>query len=150
MSKLYAALFVLLTANISFTAESSVQVGGTPDLERELEVARSVMDSLPLRAAFDYLERAEDETVQEWLSLCHAFAPSGREMPRSRLIYRLFQIYGLDKVHIDDAGNAIVGHHDRLGGPNASWNSVHSTRSCSQEDLIATGGDGLFYCFAAE
>jgi hypothetical protein len=42
----------------------------------------------------------------------------------------------------------IVGHHDRLGGPNASWNSVHSTRGCSQDDLIGTGGDGLFYCFA--
>lgn len=50
----------------------------------------------------------------------------------------------------NSTGNAIVGHHDRLGGPNASWNSVHSTRSCSQEDLVATGGAGLFYCFAAE
>ena len=50
----------------------------------------------------------------------------------------------------NDAGNAIVGHHDRLGGPNASWNSVHSSRGCSQEDLIGTGGDGLFYCFAAD
>jgi hypothetical protein len=50
----------------------------------------------------------------------------------------------------NSAGNAIVGHHDRLGGPSASWNSVHSTRSCSQEDLIATGGDGLFYCFAID
>lgn len=43
---------------------------------------------------------------------------------------------------------AIVGHHDRLGGPNASWNAVHSTSGCSQENLIATGGAGLFYCFA--
>ncbi len=50
----------------------------------------------------------------------------------------------------DSTGNAIVGHHDRLGGPSASWNSVHSTRSCSQEDLRATGGDGLFYCFAID
>jgi hypothetical protein len=50
----------------------------------------------------------------------------------------------------NDAGNAIVGHHDRMGGPSASWNSTHSTRSCSQEDLIATGGDGLFYCFATD
>ncbi|HEY5622346.1 MAG TPA: hypothetical protein VIV14_01210 [Gammaproteobacteria bacterium] len=50
----------------------------------------------------------------------------------------------------NSAGNAIVGHHDRLGGPSASWNSVHSTRSCSQEDLRATGGDGLFYCFAID
>jgi hypothetical protein len=45
-------------------------------------------------------------------------------------------------------GNAIVGHHDRLGGGSASWNSVHSSRSCSQADLVATGGAGLFYCFA--
>ena len=47
-------------------------------------------------------------------------------------------------------GRAMVGHHDRLGGPSASWNSVHSSRGCSQEDLIGTGGDGLFYCFVAD
>ena len=47
-------------------------------------------------------------------------------------------------------GNAIVGHHDRLGGPSASWNSVHSSRGCSQENLAASGGAGLFYCFAVE
>jgi hypothetical protein len=50
----------------------------------------------------------------------------------------------------DSAGNAMLGHHDRLGGPNASWNAVHSSRSCSQPDLVATGGAGLFYCFAVE
>jgi hypothetical protein len=50
----------------------------------------------------------------------------------------------------NSAGNAIVGHHDRLGGPNASWNAVHSTRSCSQDDLVATGGAGLLYCFAVQ
>jgi len=45
-------------------------------------------------------------------------------------------------------GRAMVGHHDRLGGGNASWNAVHLSRGCSQEDLVATGGNGLFYCFA--
>jgi hypothetical protein len=50
----------------------------------------------------------------------------------------------------NSTGNAMVGHHDRLGGPSASWNAVHSTRSCSQPDLVATGGAGLFYCFAAQ
>jgi len=44
-----------------------------------------------------------------------------------------------------DAGKARIGHHDR-----AAWNSAHDTRGCSQEQLIATGGDGLFYCFAAD
>ena len=45
-------------------------------------------------------------------------------------------------------GSAIVGHHDRSGGGNSSWNSAHASRSCSQQDLVATGGAGLFYCFA--
>ena len=47
-------------------------------------------------------------------------------------------------------GSALVGHHDRVGGgPNpTSWNSAHPSRGCSQENLIGTGGDGLFYCFA--
>jgi len=48
----------------------------------------------------------------------------------------------------NSTGNAIVGHHDRAGGGNSSWNAAHSSRSCSQQDLVATGGAGLFYCFA--
>ncbi len=50
-------------------------------------------------------------------------------------------------------GNAMLGHVDRRGGADnefqRSWNSAHQSRSCSQPDLIATGGNGLFYCFAA-
>jgi hypothetical protein len=42
-----------------------------------------------------------------------------------------------------------LGHHDRLGGANASCNSVHASRGCSQPNLVATGGAGLLYCFAA-
>jgi hypothetical protein len=52
-------------------------------------------------------------------------------------------------------GAAIVGHHDRQGlrddAPSRSWNSSHSSRGgCSQDALRGTGGDGLFYCFAAD
>lgn len=48
-------------------------------------------------------------------------------------------------------GSARVGHHDRTGGGDdgSSWNSAHDSRGCSQENLQATGGDGLFYCFIA-
>jgi hypothetical protein len=46
------------------------------------------------------------------------------------------------------AGSAQVGHSDRTGAGNTSWNSAHPTRGCSQEALISTGGVGLFYCFA--
>jgi hypothetical protein len=44
--------------------------------------------------------------------------------------------------------SVMLGHHDRLGGPNASWNAVHASRGCSQANLVATGGAGLLYCFA--
>lgn len=48
------------------------------------------------------------------------------------------------------AGSAQVGHHDRQGGGDnpTSWNSAHGSSGCSQDNLRATGGDGLFYCFA--
>jgi hypothetical protein len=45
-------------------------------------------------------------------------------------------------------GTAQLGHHDRTGGGNTSWNATHPSRGCSQENLVATGGAGLFYCFA--
>jgi len=44
-------------------------------------------------------------------------------------------------------GTAQLGHHDRNGG-GVSWNSAHPSRGCSQDNLIATGGNGFFYCFA--
>jgi len=47
-------------------------------------------------------------------------------------------------------GSAQVGHHDRHGGGNTSWNSAHPSRGCSQDGLKSTGGAGLFYCFAAD
>ena len=46
-------------------------------------------------------------------------------------------------------GSAQVGHSDKQGGGNGSWNSSHPSRGCSQENLVGTGGAGLFYCFAA-
>ncbi len=50
-------------------------------------------------------------------------------------------------------GSAIVGHHDRIGlnelRHSKAWNSSHGSRGCSQDNLKASGGAGLFYCFAA-
>jgi hypothetical protein len=54
-------------------------------------------------------------------------------------------------------GSAMLGHIDREGlrddAASHSWNSSHPSRGpgggCTQDDLKSTGGDGLFYCFAA-
>jgi len=45
-------------------------------------------------------------------------------------------------------GTAQLGHSDKQGGGNSSWNSAHPSRGCSQPNLVATGGAGLMYCFA--
>jgi hypothetical protein len=58
------------------------------------------------------------------------------------------------------AGAAMMGHHDRQGlrddDVSRSWNSSHLSRpskdgapGCSQVALQGTGGNGLYYCFAA-
>jgi hypothetical protein len=46
--------------------------------------------------------------------------------------------------------SAMLGHHDRLtfGKPGSPWNAAHASKGCSQENLVATGGAGLIYCFA--
>ncbi|MPZ32531.1 MAG: hypothetical protein GEV13_16295 [Rhodospirillales bacterium] len=50
-------------------------------------------------------------------------------------------------------GNAIVGHADRMGlrddDASKSWNASHLSRACDAASLVATGGAGLLYCFAA-
>jgi hypothetical protein len=53
-------------------------------------------------------------------------------------------------TYAGDEGSAQIGHSDRdTVGLSISWNSAHQTTGCRSQDLKATGGDGLFYCFAA-
>ena len=53
-----------------------------------------------------------------------------------------------DTIRGDRAGTGLTVKEIKTGGGNTSWNAVHASRSCSQADLVATGGAGLFYCFA--
>ncbi|WP_211314032.1 hypothetical protein [Humitalea rosea] len=51
-------------------------------------------------------------------------------------------------------GAAMVGHSDRIGlrddAESVSWNTSHPSRGCSAPALQASGGAGLFYCFAVD
>jgi len=55
---------------------------------------------------------------------------------------------------MSSGGAAMVGHHDKMGlddsVPAKSWNSSHQSRGCSADQFKASGGAGLFYCFAAD
>src|ERR1700688_2243018 len=49
-----------------------------------------------------------------------------------------------------DRARAMLGHMDRTGGQNVSWNAVHMSQGCSKQALINTGGAGRLYCFAID
>ena len=49
-----------------------------------------------------------------------------------------------------DDHKAMVGHFDRTGGQNTSWNSSHLSVSCAAPKLFANGYAGHLYCFAAD
>jgi hypothetical protein len=51
-------------------------------------------------------------------------------------------------------GSAMLGHGDREGIADTVYQhspfAAHMSRDCTQAGLIATGGNGLFYCFAVQ
>jgi hypothetical protein len=51
-------------------------------------------------------------------------------------------------------GGTIVGHHNRSGVAGNMcqncWNQAHMTSGCTQANVQAGGGNGFFYCFAAD
>jgi len=140
-----------LAAVFSGVPQSAMARQATPDLSKELETARRVLQSPALTRALAYVDGAEAETVQEWLSLCNAYGPSGNEGRRSRLIYRLFRIYGLDNVHIDDALNVIGIRRGSGGGPTVVLNAHHDNVALwpADQPVEAFVADGRVWCPAA-
>lgn len=121
------------------------------DLADELAVARSVLNSPRMQRAFEYTLASRDDAIQEWLSLCNAYGPSGAEEPRSRLLFKLFRIYGLEDVHIDDAGNAIGVRRGVGEGPAVVLNAHHDNVALlpAGQPIEAFVADGRVWCPAA-
>ncbi len=102
------------------------------------------------------------------LPACPTYRVTGLEIASPRGRIAAMQAVQLGHAPIDDAftdamdhtcanwtssagdGSAQVGHHDRQGGgaDPTSWNAAHASRGCGQSDLVGTGGNGFFYCFA--
>ena len=122
-----------------------------PDVTAELVTARRVLTTPKMAAAVAYVDGADDETVQEWLSLCNAYGPSGDEIQRSRLIYKLFRIYGLENVHIDDEYNVVGIRRGTGGGPAVVLNAHHDNVALWPRDqpVEAFVADGRVWCPAA-
>jgi len=119
--------------------------------DQELEVARAALAAPQVQNALAYAESSTQETVQEWLSLCNAYGPQGNELHRARLIYKLMRIYGLQRVHIDDAFNVIGIRRGTGGGPTVVLNAHHDNVALWPQDqpVEAFVADGRVWCPAA-
>jgi acetylornithine deacetylase/succinyl-diaminopimelate desuccinylase-like protein len=139
---------VLLTLTAPSTAHAQRQV---PDLTHELEVSREILSTGEIQNAFAYVDRAEEETVQEWLSICNTYGPSGDEIYRSRQIFKLFRIYGLEDVRIDDLRN-VIGVRKGVGdGSTVVLNAHHDNTGLwpKEQPIEAFVADGRVWCPAA-
>ena len=151
LRKAMPTVALMLTAWMSQGLLSPLQAQAVPDLTEELRVVRQVLSSSQVQRAFEYVEGSESETVQEWLSLCNAYGPSGEEIQRSRLLFKLFRIYGLENVHIDDALN-VIGVRPGVGeGPTVVLNAHHDNVSLwpADQPVEAFVADGRVWCPAA-
>jgi hypothetical protein len=110
-------------ANVLDAAGKEIQGGGQQGVQNEHDVLTG--SDAQGRAYTDGL----DHTCGNWTSDGLSLAQANPNFPAER-------------------ARAMLGHTDRTGGPNVSWNATHMSQGCSKPALNATGGTGRFYCFA--
>jgi acetylornithine deacetylase/succinyl-diaminopimelate desuccinylase-like protein len=150
MSRLIVGAGLAVSVSLALAAPAAAQVV-TPDVTSELQTVRQVLDAPAMKAALQYVDNSDSETVRDWLAVCNAYGPQGDEIYRSRLIYKLFRIYGLEDVHIDDARNVIGIRRGVGGGPNVVLNAHHDNVALwpKEQPIEAFVADGRVWCPAA-
>jgi tripeptide aminopeptidase len=151
-----------LAASAALMAAGPAGLSAQANVTQEATIARSVLQSPQMQRAMAYVDASDSETIQEWKSICNAYAPSapqsqmsqrgyGDEINRSRLLYKLFRIYGLEDVHIDDALNVIGIRRGTGGGPTVVLNAHHDNVALwpSNQPIEAFVADGRMWCPAA-
>ncbi len=109
-------------------SEKNTSVNGVGDMPNQHDI---LTGSTPDGRAFT---DAADHTCSNWTSNTHIEAPARGQ--------------GAPAAPPAPGPSAQLGHSDKQGGGNSSWNSTHGSRGCSQPNLVSTGGAGLLYCFA--
>jgi len=110
-------------ANVLDAAGKEIQGGGTQGVQNEHDILTG--SDASGRAYADGL----DHTCGNWTM-------DGLHLPQANPNFPA------------ERARAQLGHSDRTGGGNVSWNAVHMSQGCSKPALNATGGTGRFYCFA--
>jgi len=117
-----ARMGVIFGKQLSLTEKKGI-VNGVGDMPNQHDI---LTGSTPDGRAYT---DAADHTCSNWTSNANVTPPAPGTPPTP-------------------GPSAQLGHSDKQGGGNGSWNSTHASRGCSQPNLVSTGGAGLLYCFA--
>jgi hypothetical protein len=109
-------------------SEKNMPVNGVGDMPNQHDI---LTGSQPDGRAFT---DGADHTCSNWTSNANVEAPARGQ--------------GAPAAPPAPGPSAMLGHSDKQGGGNGSWNAAHGSRGCSQPNLVSTGGAGLLYCFA--
>ena len=146
-----AAALAMFAAAAPAAAQAPTQ---RPDISKELAEVRAVMGNPVFKKAMQWVEKEQEnpqELIEAWLGLCEAQGPSGDEIYRSRHIKTLFQIYGLENVHIDGALNVIGIRPGKGNGPKVVLNAHHDQVALMTKDqpVRAYVAENRVWCPAA-
>jgi hypothetical protein len=109
-------------------SEKNTPINGVGDMPNQHDI---LTGSQPDGRAYT---DAADHTCSNWTSNVNVEAPARGQ--------------GAPAAPPAPGPSAQLGHSDKQGGGNGSWNSTHGSRGCSQPNLVSTGGAGMLYCFA--
>lgn len=74
-------------------------------------------DADRIRAAIDWVRRAEPATLADQARLCEIAAPPSGESARAAAVRGMLQSAGLKNVYLDDAGNVVAERRGRFARP---------------------------------
>jgi acetylornithine deacetylase/succinyl-diaminopimelate desuccinylase-like protein len=153
---LFTGCFFLFDALLALQIKAQT----APDISEELAIILEHLNTPELSAALDFVEAQQQgpaDVIQDWIGVCNAYAPSqggglmGNEAYRSNYIYKMFRIYGLEQVYIDDDLNVVAVRPGTGGGPTVVLNAHHDNVALWPQDqpVEAFVRDGRIYCPAA-
>ena len=134
-------LITLLILIICATTSTYSQVKSVADYISDVTAISTRPD---VKAANDYIDRAHDQILREWIAITEINAPSGHEQQRAKYIEGLLRSYHVD-VHYDSAGNLIAVRKGTGGGPVIVFDAHLDTVFQQGLQIKATIKDGKVY-----
>ena len=97
-----------------------------------------------VQAAFDHIDKTQDEILREWIAITEINAPSKQEQERAKYIESLLRKHNLD-IRYDTAGNLIATRKGTSGGPVTVFDAHMDTVFQPGLKIKATVRDGRVY-----